>query len=98
MDALKVRVPVFIPVGDDCESVGAGQNVILVAAVFDPVPEIFSGFFKRFRVMYPHRGTSGQQMLDDRDGRRFPHIVGAWFEGKSPASDNAAGERLLLVG
>ena len=47
--------------------------------------------------MGAHGGAGRQQALDDGNGGRLPHVVGARLEGKPPAGHDAPGERLLLV-
>ena len=51
LDEVEIRVAVLVPFGDDDEGIGAGDDVIQIVAVINPVAEDLLCFPDRFGIM-----------------------------------------------
>ena len=95
LDSREVGVAVFVPIGHDREGIRARQRVVGRRRERDvrrDVLEPCSGLVHRDRIMRRNGRSGREQLSDERQRGRLPHIVRVRFERQSPDGDPAAGE------
>ena len=87
----------LVPLGDDGQRVGAGQRVVTPRRQRHLVAEDLPRHVHRRGIERLDLRAGRQQPVDDDDGRRFAHVVGARLERQAPDGDRLALERAEMA-